>query len=138
MNAVGVKAENVSHTVVKTEMKSEAAASQDNSGLDLLASLAPFCLSIGGPVIGCIICCIICCVICIAIFVLPKLFGGKSDKEATDTAIDTSGKVDQNADEQNVDEQKGGFLYNLFTDTFSDSFNVLSKQYLNNYHYKII
>jgi len=130
MSAVGVKAENTSNTIAKTEMKSESAATQTNSGLDFAASLAPFLASFGGPIISCIICCVVCCIICVGIFVLPKLLGNKADKDE----IMADADADADADEQADDAQQGGFLYNLFTDTFSDSLNVLSNKYLNNYH----
>ena len=138
MNLTGVKAENISKTVATTEMKGEASASQVNSGFDLLASLAPCLASLGGPIIGCIICCVVCCVICIAIFVLPKMFGGKSDTndktDSNDKTTTDAPVADTNEQGESNDVKQGGFLYNLFTDTFSDSLNVLSNQYLNNYH----
>jgi len=126
MTAVGVKAENISKTVEKTEMKAEATASQVNAGFDLLASLAPCLAMVGGPIIGCILCCICCCVVLLAVFVLPKLMGKKSD-ELNEGEATKDGNGEETA-------QEGGFLYNLFTDTFSDSFNVLSRQYFYNYH----
>jgi hypothetical protein len=131
MTSIGVQSENINDTVAKTEMKSEAIATQVNESVSLLASLAPFLISFGGPVIGIIICCVICCIICVAIFVLPALFSGKTDKGSDVSEFNQNNEQNETNDDYN--EQRGGFLFNLFTDTFSESLNVINKQYYNYY-----
>jgi hypothetical protein len=159
-NAIGVKSETTNKTVAKADMKATSESSQVNSGFDPFASLGSCFASVGGPIIGCIICCVLCCVIFLAIKVVPKLFGSKSDTDANDTTkgdvndttkgdvndttkgnvndtingYDNTAKENDNmANDNETDKQSGGFLYNLFTDTFSETFNVLSDQYFNNY-----
>ena len=136
ISGTGVKQENISKTVQHTDISGGATSTQINEGLSLLASFAPCFALFGGPVIGCIICCIVCCVICIVICVLVKVFSGKSDEKTivTDENPTNGNMPDETTDDTTDQAMKGGFLYNLFTDTFSDSFNVLNKQYFNNYH----